>query len=90
MFSLTAITNYLIKNCQVEVIVIVCNDNFAWTVNANADRVVGNSFASDLANKLTIIIENLKHGILLDIMNRWSTHLLLFSYGAHTSLFVRI
>ena len=49
----------LVKYCKIEIIVIVRDNDFALTVDANTNGIVGNTLPTNLTQILAFVTENL-------------------------------
>lgn len=50
----------LSEDSQVEVVVVVSNDHLALLVDAHSDRIVSDTFTSDLTQIVTLVAEHLQ------------------------------
>lgn len=59
---------FLGEQGQVEVVVVIGNEHLALAVDAHADRVVGDALAADLTKVLTLVVEDLRVGSALGVL----------------------
>lgn len=50
---------YLTENGEIEIIMVICYNDITGIINTHTNRIVCNTFSTNLANKLPIIIEYL-------------------------------
>lgn len=49
----------LSENREIEVVVVVCHQNLSSAVDANANRIVGDAFSSNLPQKDSLVVKDL-------------------------------